>query len=318
MAGGQEQAGGQEKASPPPSTAPPQDGAKAKPAVVIEQVELTAKDGFPLKATWYQGDRGTAAAAILMLHDLGRDGRDFQNLAKYFADNGHGVLVPDLRGHGRSRNDAQGQAFQPRRYGPAEGLLLQADIEACKKFLVQKNDEEVCNIELMVIIAAGATSIPALGWCVLDWAYLPAVVKQGQDVKGIVMLSPPRTHQALPMPPLLQVPLVSGTGHPQPLEILLVGGEKSRQFRDLKSMYGNLSATRGRRDEPDDWRRHNLYLVKLPSDSTGVDLIERHADVVPDKIFDFIEERILSRAAEYGHQKRSGSPTPPPPPLDGG
>ncbi len=256
-----------------------------------------------------------------MLHDLGlepphHNRQEFKNLASFFAANGHCVLVPDLRGHGESQNDVAGQPFRPRRVGPVEALLFQADIEACKKFLVQKNDAEVCNIELMIVVTSGVMSIPTMNWCIVDWSYLPGPVKQGQDVKGLVLLSPARSFQNWQMAGLLKIPLIAGSGHPQPLELLLVGGEQNRDFRDTKSIYSSLAATRGRRDEADNWKKHNVFLVTAPSDHSGVTLLERHPDFIPDKIFDFLERRILSRAEEYGHRKRSTKPDVDPPPID--
>ncbi|MBL8891101.1 MAG: hypothetical protein JNL67_14050 [Planctomycetaceae bacterium] len=309
---------GQEEETPPPrNTKPKQDPPKAK--LTVTEVELTAKDGFPLKATWYEGDKGTAAGALLMLHDVGRSRKDFEALATFFADNGHCVLVPDLRGHGASVNDANGNPFAPKKYGPAEALLLQADIEACKKFLVQKNDAEVCNIELMSIVVCGAMSIPALQWSVVDWSYLPAAVKQGQDVKAVVMLGPVRSYQSLQINPLLKLPLLSGAGHPQPLELLLVSGEKSKSFRDTKSIYSSWAVSRGRKDEADDWKKHNIYLLTTDSAHDGIASVMQHTDIVPDAIFDFLENRVLNRAEEYGHKTRtSGKPNEKRPPAPGG
>jgi hypothetical protein len=278
-----------------------------KPKYTVTEVELTTKDGFPLQATWYEGDRGTGAGAILMLHDLGRTRRDFEALATFFANNGHCVLVPDLRGHGDSALDAAGQKYAPKKYGQPESLAIQTDIEACKKFLVQKNDAEICNIELMVIVTCGATSIPTLSWCVVDWSYLPAVVKQGQDVKAVVMLGPVRSHQSWQINPLVKTPLLSGSGHPQPLELMLISGEKSGSFRDTKSLYSSWSASRGRKDEEDNWEKHNIYLLTTESAHDGIASVMRHPDLVPDAIFDFFENRVFNRAEEYGHKSRSTS-----------
>lgn len=301
-----------------PDPVKPERGAssQARPEVKVESVDLTTKDGFPLRATWYEGYLGKSAAPLLMLHDIGGSRQDFSRIATYFAENGHCVLVPDWRGHGDSRTDAAGRVYQPRRYGLVESLAVQADIEACKRFLIRKNDAEVCNIELMAILAAGASGMPALQWSVLDWSYLPAAIKQGQDVKAVVLLSPPRTHQAWQMAPVLRAPLIVGQGHPQPLELMFVVGEKSEVSRDVRSMYQQLSGMRGRRDEADDWAKHNVYLLATESEHLGVDLVLQHPQVVPDRIFDFLEYRVFDRADEYGHHKRSNTSPPGELPVD--
>lgn len=308
---------GQDGPAAPPRPARPAKE-PPKPKYTVTDVDLTTKDGFPLKATWYEGSGGKSAGALLMLHDLGRNRKDFEALATFFADNGHCVLVPDLRGHGESARDANGVVYAPKKYGPAEGLAIQTDIEACKKFLVQKNDAEICNIELMSIVTCGATSIPTLAWSVVDWSYLPAAVKQGQDVKAVVLLGPVRSHQSLQINPLLKTPLLSGAGHAQPLELMLVSGQKSPSFRDTKSMYSSWSVTRGRKDEADNFAKHNIYLVTTDSAHDGIASVMRHSDFVPDTIFDFFENRVFNRAEEYGHKSRStGKPVNPVAPGEG-
>ncbi|WP_298915517.1 alpha/beta hydrolase [uncultured Algimonas sp.] len=56
-------------------------------------------DGIRLH--WREWDGGTRGT-LLFLHGLGADGRQFEGDAAHFADIGYRVLVPDLRGHGRS------------------------------------------------------------------------------------------------------------------------------------------------------------------------------------------------------------------------
>jgi len=291
-------------ACPPSSVLGVQEEA-AKSDFKSTEVSLTAGDGFPISAMWYEGDKKKAASALILLHELKRDRRDFADLAAYFAKNGHCVIVPDLRGHGKSTVTANGGEYIADRIGKSELLSMQADIEACKKFLIKKNDEEICNIELLMVVADGATSIPALGWCIVDWSFLPTAVKQGQDVKGLVMLSPLRSYQGSQINPALRLPLISGKGAPNPLDIMLVAGSKSRQFRDSKSIYSMLSTSRGRRDEQDDWEKHDVFLVTTPTADVGVEILSNNAETVPSKIFDFLEFRILKNAEEYVWRTRS-------------
>ncbi len=95
-------------ACPPSSVLGVQEEA-AKSDFKSTEVSLTAGDGFPISAMWYEGDKKKAASALILLHELKRDRRDFADLAAYFAKNGHCVIVPDLRGHGKSTVTANGE-----------------------------------------------------------------------------------------------------------------------------------------------------------------------------------------------------------------
>jgi len=62
---------------------------------------VAADDGTPLSVReWLPG--GTPRAGLLILHGIGEHGCRFDDLASRLASGGIAVLVPDLRGHGRS------------------------------------------------------------------------------------------------------------------------------------------------------------------------------------------------------------------------
>jgi uncharacterized protein len=66
-----------------------------------ESVAITARDGIPLRA-WYYTPEASNGASILVLHGLGGNRQDMVALGYLFLQQGYGVLVPDLRGHGES------------------------------------------------------------------------------------------------------------------------------------------------------------------------------------------------------------------------
>lgn len=269
-----------------------------------EEVTIQAKDRFTLSATWYQGRKGKEAAAIIMLHDLGRDRSDFHDLARWYSELGHCVIVPDLRGHGKSTIDPFGNEYQPDRLSKAQLLAIQADIEACKKFLIQKNDDEVCNIEFLMVVADGTICLPALGWCVVDWSFLPTTTKNGQDVKGLVMLNPDRTYRGVSVNEALRAPLISGKGAANPLDIMVVVGKGNRnKYRDGKGFYASVRNSRGKRDEEENWGTDDIFLREVNSSAQNKEFFERNPETVPEFPLDLLEYRILNNET-YGWKKR--------------
>ncbi|MDR1383950.1 MAG: alpha/beta fold hydrolase [Planctomycetaceae bacterium] len=79
--------------------------AKAQPGEPIELYGdlFTAFDGVILSATYYPGTDGKESAPVVLLHDKGGNRRDFDALVAQLLSDGKAVLVPDLRGHGKSK-----------------------------------------------------------------------------------------------------------------------------------------------------------------------------------------------------------------------
>jgi pimeloyl-ACP methyl ester carboxylesterase len=64
---------------------------------------FTAFDGVILSATYYPGKDGKESVPVVLLHDKGGNRRDFDALVAQLVGDGNAVLVPDLRGHGKSK-----------------------------------------------------------------------------------------------------------------------------------------------------------------------------------------------------------------------
>jgi hypothetical protein len=96
---------------------------------------------------------------------------------------------------------------------------------------------------------------------------------------------------------------------------MFISGDKSKSFRDTKSIYNSWSVSRGRKNEADDWTKHNIYLIVTESAHDGIASVMKHSDFIPDTIFDFLENRVFNRVEEYGHKTRSTGKSPTPPVL---
>ncbi|MBM4023536.1 MAG: hypothetical protein FJ284_15105, partial [Planctomycetes bacterium] len=85
------------------ATDPAATDGKPKPPPEPEVITATTSDGVPVSAWYYEapGD-GAAVATVLALHDLGGSHKSLEPLALSLQAAGCSVVVPDLRGHGKS------------------------------------------------------------------------------------------------------------------------------------------------------------------------------------------------------------------------
>ena len=166
--------------------------------LVVKNVSLTTRDGLALKAAYYaapdDAEAGKQTVPIIMLHEHKSSRNVFDALAKSFQSKGYSVIVPDLRGHGEStkfvnssRRDLEAAKLRPQDFVD----MLQYDLRAVRKFLVEKNDAGELNLNRLCLVGAEMGAVLALNWTAEDWSWpnLPAA-KQGRDVKALILISP--------------------------------------------------------------------------------------------------------------------------------
>ncbi len=81
-------------------------------------------DGLSLHARDYTPRNDVGKSAVVCLHGLTRNSKDFDALARRLAERGHRVVVPDIRGRGRSQYDPNSMRYVPQTYvGDIAALL---------------------------------------------------------------------------------------------------------------------------------------------------------------------------------------------------
>jgi hypothetical protein len=178
-------------AQAPAAPAAPAVGAQKLPEPEI--VALKTKDKVNLIATYLASNKGKDAVAVILLHMFKGNRHDVEAFGKFLQTKGHAVIMPDLRGHG----DSTTVDDYPRKLDAATmpatqfPLMVEQDLEAVKSFLVTQNNASKLNIERLCVVAAEMSVPIAVQWTLLDWSWkkLPNL-KQGQDVKALVLLSP--------------------------------------------------------------------------------------------------------------------------------
>jgi len=267
-----------------------------------ENISLETKDRVVLRCTYYPGLNGKKTVPIIMIHDyLGRR-TEYDSLARGLQKaRGHAVIVPDLRGHGESTRfrglNGDDVTLVPDKFPPAQfAAMVDFDLEKVKSFLMRKHNDGELNIEQLCVIAAGTMgSVVGLNWVAKDWSQpiLPSL-KQGQDVKAMVLLSPALNYKSLKTAAALKHPFVG-----YKLSTMLVGGARES---DLKKMYTLLEKQHAPipADEEDRIKHQDLFYIPLDTELKGTKLLNPKAGLgIDTRIMQVIDLRVVNKAEDF-------------------
>jgi pimeloyl-ACP methyl ester carboxylesterase len=270
-----------------------------------EDVTLETKDGYNIRATWYAGTGKKASVPIIMVHGWDGQRGDYDLFAKWLQGNfGHAILVPDMRGHGESTTrrmpNGETRQIETASLGRKDIEDMIWDLEACKKFLRERNNDGELNIESLCLIAGGEGCIPAVRWTVLDWS-APRLrsFKQGQDVKALVLLSPVLTFKGASMREALAHPVIRRT-----LSVMIVAGKEDRSgSSEARRMFTSLESQRPKVSKDDAPDKQDLFFDQPPTSLSGTKLLGPGVET-PGRIANFIKLRLSNRQAEFAWSER--------------
>lgn len=218
-------------------------------------VELETSDGVLLSGTFFPAeDAGRDTPVVVMLADERESPSIFDRLAKRLqtADDGNSATTPTsvlavaLRGQGDSTrvrgNDGAVTDRRGARLTPADAAaMVKTDMEAVRRFLVDKNDAGELNLNRLGYLGVGLGAIVATSAAALDWS-VPVLDrgKQGRDVKSLVLVSPPWKQLGLDMLPALRQPGVQS----EIAFLITYGGEGKRVAGDVERIVRQLEKER--------------------------------------------------------------------------
>lgn len=246
-----------------------------------EAIQLvTKKTGLQMNAMYFGSNLKKEAAPIILLHPWEEQGALYYKFAKELQTMGYAVLVPDLRGHGKSIQAAAARdgKVDITKMGKVDyGFIVAEDMEALKGFLLREHNEGNLNIELLSVIGVGEGAMFGTLWAVNDWSF-PALpgMKQGQDVKALVLISPVMSMKGMNAENTLKNPIF------RQLSFFLVAGTSSGSSRNLGRMLKilekshtydqkNLDASTLWLAEPDTSLEMAQFVNKQPGLSKAVD-----------------------------------------------
>jgi dienelactone hydrolase len=251
--------------------------ARPAPGTFHYTLRLRSFDGTPLAATYYPSKLGSSAPVVMLVHEIGRSRKDFedpvlelkgQGFAEHLQGLGYAVFSMDLRGQGQNprgqRHDTQQQI---------------EDLQAGYFFLVDRHNRGDLNLAKMGVIALGDGAN-----LVATWAFHPgaAVTTEGRpsDLSALVLISPKPEgfgyvlgHVLASIAP--RVPL------------LLVAGDHDLPSKDaLQSVQQSVRRTRLNKVEFFPSSLHGYKLLRLEPKLTSA-------------IFSFLETTLKNRPVEW-------------------
>ena len=129
-----------------------------------QRVTFRTDDGVTLAATWYEPS-SRIGPAVILVHMLTRNRREWEAMAQRLASDGIGALAMDLRGHGES---GAGPLGPPDRVDYSTMVL---DLRAARRFLAQRSDVQQTRVgvagaslgaNLAALLASSDPSIASL------------------------------------------------------------------------------------------------------------------------------------------------------------
>ncbi len=276
-----------------------QDVDEDKP-IEPQDVTIKTRDGVSLEATYYASKLGKDAVPVILLHGAkGRRG-DFTSLALHLQEAGHAVIAPDLRGHGDSTNTRSGDRTGNLSRADLAAMVTQ-DTEAVKNFLILRNNEAELNIDKLCLVGLRMGSVVALNFAARDWSWPPlATGKQGQDVKALVLISPPWSYRGLRINEAIAHPQVRSALS----AIIFVGKGGSKEAAEAKRLYSTLVRYRPTPPPEEIAEKQTLWLRTLPTTLQGARLLNEKRMGLEEMIEKFIEVRLVEANIRW-HQRRS-------------
>lgn len=266
-------------------------GVKKPERPAPKALSLTTADGVTLRTMYFPSDKGKEAVPVILMHEWQGQASPYAAIVKSLWDAGCAVVVPEFRGHGGSKEQevaGRKREFDVSRMGKADVMsMITGDLEAVKKFLVEENNAQRLNLNALTLIGIREGAILASHWAVRDLNF-PSVgaMKQGQDVKAMVLISPERIIKGVSLDETLNDRMFVQL----PFQIIV--GETSRQASETERFHKKLEGLKKRmtRGEASD-----LAYVQLPTSLDGPSLINDVPGVI-EKVKTFVDTTIIANA----------------------
>ena len=245
---------------------------------------------------------------VLLLHMAKGSGRDWRPLADSLQRAGHAVIVPDLRGHGKStqvqRGGRTGRIDHATMRKEDYERMVTLDLERIKKFIIEKNNDGELNLRKLCVVGAEMGAAVAINWAALDWSWPPlATGPQGQDVNGLVLITPVWDYKGMSI-----VNATKQAGVQRAIStLIIVGSQDSDHVNDARRLHQMLSKFRKdySKASPEEWEKYQDIFLATPKTSLeGTKMLGERTLGVEQAILDFIRMRLVAKDVEWAERNR--------------
>lgn len=257
-----------------------------------EQTSIVTRDGVQLHLTYFPSNVGKDAVPVILLHGFKGDRHEMEGLGLYLQKQGFAVVAPDLRGHGASKLYQGKVQIDPDRMVPAQfANMVLIDMEAIKKYLIDKHNAQALNIDKLCVIGAELGASVAFNWAAQDWsAYDLPTLKQSKDVKAVVLISPRASFKGLTLNKALAFELFRSSIS----AYLIAGAEDTESANEAKRIRDALSRGRPKASKVAD---ETIFLTvdELKTKLVGSKLLGEQSLGVDEVIGQFVALRLAER-----------------------
>jgi pimeloyl-ACP methyl ester carboxylesterase len=151
----------------------------------VQTVNFLTDDGVSIIGSYYSplnvvsnsSSSSTTTPTVILLHMLGKDRSTWNAFASTLSQKeGYGVLSIDLRGHGESVKQNNGNALSFQSFTPDDYNKMVLDVKAAKQFLITNKNANPNNVS---IVGASIGANVAINYAAMD-----------PTIKSVVLLSP--------------------------------------------------------------------------------------------------------------------------------
>ncbi|TWT73895.1 alpha/beta hydrolase [Allorhodopirellula solitaria] len=258
------------------------------PALQPRPELLTTKDGLKITAYYFPSAEGKEGIPVMIVHEWKGQAAPYLKLCTALRDAGFAAIVVEYRGHGNSKTyrDRTGteRDFNISTMGKRDtDAIVRYDLEVAKQFLKEENNAGRLNLNALCMLGVEEGAILAGYWSIRDWE-IPSVgrMKQGQDVKALVYVSPEKNLHGLAMSAPATDPILMR------LPTMIVAGKSSSQGSESERMGSRLETMKKRFNRG---TASGFEMVLPKTNLSGPALINDDATVIP-KIVKFLQENV--------------------------
>ncbi len=263
--------------------------------------KVAVNNADPLAMTYYPSKLAETAAAVVLVHERERSGKDFTEeeivelknltLAEELQKLGYAVLVPDLRGHGGNNRRAVPKAEWP---------SVPADVQVAYYCLVDRHNRGELNLAKLGVVALGEGANVAAAWA----AGGGGVSSEGRtsDLGALVAISPMVDAQSQGVK---AGPALAALAARVPID-LLYGERDAASIELVASVKAILKRYRSNQVEPFPSALHGYRLLRLEPNLTAA--ITKFLDGTIKAKADEWEGRYLLNPLTYTESKALPNP----------